>query len=182
MGAKYVCRHLASCYGLTLEESLVQRILAHSERESTGSKSRDWQRLRSIWSGMMRRCTDPKHARYKDYGGGGITVCKSWQEFWTFHKWSIVSGYKDGLTLDRLDNKRGYEPDNCRWVVAHVQSSNRRNVCTPGVHRLRDGEYVASLTICGKQVFYERYKSQEEAVAARREAERTYLGYSITGK
>ena len=124
----YIVRHLSTCYGLELDTELVEKILTHSAKEDSSSKSKDWKRLRSIWNGMMRRCSEKTHPRFRDYGNKGITVCKSWQEFWAFHKWSIVSGYRDGLSLDRLDNKRGYEPDNCRWVVAHVQSSNRRNV------------------------------------------------------
>ena len=186
MGAKYVCRHLASCYGLTLEESLVEKILAHSAKENSSSRGQDWKRLRSIWRNMHRRCVEESHPRYHRYGGRRISVCKSWTEFWSFHKWSMVSGYKDGLTLDRIDVDGDYEPANCKWSTLHEQSANKsankQGVCTPGVHKLPDGTYKSSLTIDKKVVYFEHFPTEKEAIAARREAERTYLGYSITSK
>ena len=78
------------------------------------------------WSGMLYRCSNP---RCKNYFGRGITVCEQWKEsFSAFRNWSYANGYAEGLNLsiDRIDNDKGYSPDNCRWVKLNKQSSNRR--------------------------------------------------------
>lgn len=80
-----------------------------------------------VWSGMIRRCTNPNAANYGRYGSRGIDVCEEWREnFEFFYNWAMMSGYKKGLTLDRIDNDLGYFPDNCRWVDRKTQQNNTR--------------------------------------------------------
>ena len=86
-------------------------------------------KLHGVWNGMKQRCVNPKHNAYKNYGGRGITVCEEWQEFLPFYKWCMDNGYKEGLTLDRVDNSKGYMPSNCRFVDRYIQANNnRRNI------------------------------------------------------
>ena len=83
--------------------------------------------LRDIHHGMIRRCHDPRRKDYPKYGGRGIKVCQEWREsFDTFRQWALTHGYKDGMTLDRICNNRGYGPDNCRWITGKQQGYNRK--------------------------------------------------------
>lgn len=84
-------------------------------------------KLYGVWAGMKRRCNNPNVLHYEDYGGRGIKVCDSWNDYINFKEWAISSGYKEGLTLDRIDVDGNYEPSNCRWVGWHTQQRNRRN-------------------------------------------------------
>lgn len=83
-------------------------------------------RIYSIWNSMRNRCNNPNALRYKDYGGRGIKCCEEWNDFKEFLKWANSNGYKDDLTLDRIDNNKSYCPDNCRWVTMEQQQYNKR--------------------------------------------------------
>jgi len=81
----------------------------------------------AVWRSMLDRCRLPTHRAWKNYGGRGIAVCDRWKEgflnFWE----DVRAGYCPGLELDRIDNDRGYCPENVRWVPRLVNSRNRRN-------------------------------------------------------
>lgn len=85
-------------------------------------------KLYGVWNTMKNRCLNPNVKCYKSYGGRGISVCDEWKNSFTkFSEWSFENGYKEGLTLDRIDVNRNYEPSNCRWVDMKTQNNNRRN-------------------------------------------------------
>lgn len=84
-------------------------------------------RIQSIWWGMIERCYRPNARSYKWYGAKGITVCDEWKDFKAFEAWALSVGYENNLSIDRIDNSKGYSPDNCKWVPLCEQNKNRTN-------------------------------------------------------
>lgn len=83
-------------------------------------------RIYTIWGNMINRTSNKKNKDYKNYGGRGITVCEEWKDYLTFKKWALENGYSDTLTLDRIDNDKGYYPGNCRWADEETQNNNKQ--------------------------------------------------------
>lgn len=83
-------------------------------------------RIYNIWSGMRKRCENVSCKDYKYYGGRGIIICETWKDFDSFCEWALNNGYKDNLTIDRIDFNGNYEPSNCRWTTMDIQLKNKR--------------------------------------------------------
>jgi hypothetical protein len=79
-----------------------------------------------VWHSMKQRCLDVNHPAFHNYGGRGISVCDRWLENFENFWQDMGSTWKKGLELDRVDNNRGYEPGNCRWVERKTNNRNRR--------------------------------------------------------
>lgn len=109
--------HTTSC-GCRRAHSAVS---THKTHGSTGT------RLHGIWAGMKARCANPRVKSYRYYGAKGVAICAEWQEFEPFRDWAMANGYRDDLTIDRIDPFGNYEPGNCRWITKSEQRYNRRD-------------------------------------------------------
>lgn len=82
-------------------------------------------KIYEVWHHMKQRCYNSKSTGFKHYGGRGISMCDEWQsDFMTFYNWSINNGYREDLSIDRIDVNGNYEPSNCRWITMKEQQRN----------------------------------------------------------
>ena len=94
----------------------------HGHRKNLSGEYRSWRMMRN-------RCLNPKAVDFEYYGGRGITICKTWDDFENFFS---DMGKRPGplFTLERINNERGYGPSNCKWATRKEQANNRRKART----------------------------------------------------
>lgn len=113
--------HIKSCGCYKSEQDAIRVAKNHKHKQS-GT------RLYNIWQGMKERCHNENSPNYKNWGERGISVCDEWKNnFETFYKWALENGYSEKLSIDRIDNNKGYNPQNCKWSTVKEQCRNRRS-------------------------------------------------------
>lgn len=174
--SKLTTGHTQSC-GCLQKERTAEASVTHGQSKS---------RIHKEWRGILHRCKNPSASHYENYGGRGITVCEEWKGqngFINFYNWSMENGYADNLTLDRIDNDKGYSPDNCRWIP-HIENCHNRGARKdsttgyPGVQErvMADGSirYRVSITANYERFNLGHYGTLDEAIAVRKAAEEKY--------
>jgi len=96
-------------------------------RELKTTHGMEGTRVYRVWAGMKSRCLNKLSPHYKNYGGRGITICNNWLEFCGFYEWAKMSGYKEDLTIERIDVNGNYNSLNCEWIPLSEQNKNKRN-------------------------------------------------------
>ena len=111
-----------------IKEGLNEQPIKNTKQQIKHGMSKT--RLYSIWRHMKDRCNNPNNNWYHLYGGKGIRVCDEWNnDFIAFKNWSMLNGYDENLSIDRIDGDKNYCPENCRWSTPLEQSNNTaRNV------------------------------------------------------
>ena len=141
-------------------------------------------RLYATWQHMKDRTLNPKNQNWGNYGGRGIKICEEWREYMPFRNWALSNGYKENLTLDRINNNGNYEPTNCRWATYEIQNRNQRlnlrnKSGKKGVHFHKlTKKWRAQIEYKKSKIHLGLFNTVEEAAEARRQAEIKYWGYS----
>lgn len=103
--------------GITASCGCLQRKRASEANKTHGAKSKAatsvQKRLMSVWRGMKNRCENPSAKNYRWYGAKGVRI--EWSSFEEFYAWALVSGYTEGLEIDRINPSLNYSPSNCMW-------------------------------------------------------------------
>ena len=113
--------------------------------------------LYTTWLTMKDRCNNPRNRHFANYGGRGIKVCERWARNGGSGFWSFVEDMgdrPDGYTLDRIDNDKGYYPENCRWASKVEQNLNKRTN--------RDVPYVSTRVRGDKTQYVVRVKDMRD--------------------
>lgn len=126
-GADVKLGRIVSCGCFKSEVTSIATKERHRRNRESGkylASNKDERRMYEIWRHMKERCDNPKNISYAKYGARGISYTEEWSDFRNFLS-DMQHGYEDGLSLDRIDNDKGYCLENCRWATLTVQQNNR---------------------------------------------------------
>lgn len=128
-------------------------------------------KLHNCWLGLRDRCFNPNNISWSNYGKRGITVCPEWDTYLIFKEWALANGFQENLSIDRIDNNKGYSPDNCRWVDRCTQSQNTRLLSISNTTGYRGvwpeySKYCASITVNKITYRLGTFESPKEAAKA----------------
>lgn len=167
-GAYLLNGHTTSC-GCFRAEQFALLTTRHGQARRSGYSG-----AYKSWTGMLKRCTQPRFRFWKDYGGRGIKVCDEWLKFENFY--ASMGDRPEGLTLDRTDTNGNYEPGNCEWVDGYQQARNQRvransKTGLKGIN-IRGNRYKAGIGAFGKRIHLGTFPLTPEGLEAAKTARR----------
>lgn len=138
------------------------------------SLNKQYPRLVSILANMKTRCYNQNTEVFKNYGAAGIDICDEWYTSTeNFILWALANSYQDDLTIDRIENSKGYNPSNCRWVTKEVQARNTRQLMSTNTSGYRGvswnnaaNKWQADIRVKGKTIYLGVYMTKEDAAKA----------------
>lgn len=155
-------RHTSSC-GCHRKQKIKEANTTHGLRSH---------RLYKIWNGMIQRVSNPKSTKYQNYGGRGIKVCNRWLDVKNFIE-DMYPSFKEGLTIDRINNDGNYEPSNCRWTTNEIQHRNTRVLMSTNTSGYRgvcfdktNNKWMASISVNKKNIYLGRFSVAMDAAKA----------------
>lgn len=138
-------------------------------------KKEKWQnkKLQRVFVGMVDRCYNKNDKNYKWYGQKGVRICNEWMQHpELFEQWALSSGYKNSLTIDRIDSSKDYSPDNCQWLsmAENTRRAGKVNWITVGDETLTGKQWAARLGIgtntINNQIREHGFDATKELIAA----------------
>ncbi len=173
---------LYECQYCNKEFECIVQSISSGNTKSCGCQRKDinkthgltYNKFYKTWTNIFKRCTNPNDTQYKDYGARGITVCEEWLDVATFIAWCESTHPNiEGYTLDRIDNDKGYYPENCRWADRTIQAINQRigKNNTSGYvgvkYHSRNGVWTAYISVNNTRKYIGSFKDKIEAAQAR---------------
>jgi len=165
------CGKEISVIGSNLVSGLSSRCIGCGVLKRTKHKMCDTDLYR-VYHAMKGRCYKESNKYYKNYGGRGIKVCDRWLEsFENFYE-DVIPQYEKGLQIDRIDNDKGYSPDNCRWVTSQQNNMNTgSNLKSTSKYKgvcwsKRSGKWESKIICEGKGCYIGLFASEKEAALA----------------
>lgn len=135
-------------------------------------------RIYNHWYGMHKRCYDVNKDNYKNFGNKGIAVDDIWNRenpngFENFLQWSKQNGYKTGLHIDRIDKRKNYSPNNCRWATSSMcntrlsKKSNNKSGYTGIIWDKVKNKWRANISVNYKDIHIGYFENKKDALDAR---------------
>lgn len=131
------------CYKKYKSENKIGKKIKYDFLETNTKNSK----IYNVWCGMFRRCYNKNNKSFSQYGGREIIICNEWKDFKIFYEWAINNGYKEGLSIERIDVNGNYCPSNCTWISIKEQAKNRQNT----IKVFYKNEFVTLIDISEKE-------------------------------
>jgi hypothetical protein len=139
------------------------------ENIAKNPKPPHWKRIRKIWDGIKQRCYNPNNEAYERYGGAGIVLSEEFLDFKSFYDYVITLGYREDLTIDRINGAGLYERGNLRWCTDQEQCFNRgkwknkESSRYKGVFKTKNGSFTVIIGHNNKLINLGTFSSENEA-------------------